>query len=261
MTTTATTKPTILYCNCSHRELLVPELSRRQVRIALSKTDAHVLEVADFCELAARRDPVLATLAQAADLRIVACHRRTIKWLFTWAGMDLAQRVPVLNMRTQTPETVIAGATAGTSTRHEPAAPADLAPLGHWVPWFPVLDRSRCTNCLQCLSFCPFGVYTIQEERVVVTQPANCKNNCPACARICPALAIIFPKSKDSPIDGSEVTAEDMARPRTVPELGPDADLHSILARRRMKTAGRFARNLQAESAPPPSTPAPEPSP
>ena len=23
-----------------------------------------------------------------------------------------------------------------------------------WLPWFPVIDYDRCTNCMQCLSFC-----------------------------------------------------------------------------------------------------------
>ena len=30
---------------------------------------------------------------------------------------------------------------------------------GEWKPWFPVIDYDRCTNCMQCLSFCLFGVY------------------------------------------------------------------------------------------------------
>jgi ferredoxin len=30
---------------------------------------------------------------------------------------------------------------------------------GTWKPWFPVIDYSRCTNCMQCLSFCLLEVY------------------------------------------------------------------------------------------------------
>src|SRR5688572_9358459 len=26
-----------------------------------------------------------------------------------------------------------------------------LASAGAWKPWFPVIDYSRCTNCMQCL--------------------------------------------------------------------------------------------------------------
>lgn len=32
---------------------------------------------------------------------------------------------------------------------------------GDWKPWFPVIDYDRCTNCMQCLSFCLFGVYGV----------------------------------------------------------------------------------------------------
>ena len=28
-----------------------------------------------------------------------------------------------------------------------------------WKPWFPVIDTARCTNSMQCLSFCLFDVY------------------------------------------------------------------------------------------------------
>jgi NAD-dependent dihydropyrimidine dehydrogenase PreA subunit len=106
-----------------------------------------------------------------------------------------------------------------------------------------VIDYDRCTQCRQCLSFCPFGVYELDSRRVVVRNPASCKNNCPACARICPEVAIVFPKVKDSPINGNEVTQDDVARQRKSAVEG-ETDLHALLARRRLKAAaGRFARN------------------
>ena len=43
--------------------------------------------------------------------------------------------------------------------------------------------------------------------RVSVAQPDNCKPGCPACARVCPASAIIFPEcSDDEAIAGGEGT-------------------------------------------------------
>lgn len=68
--------------------------------------------------------------------------------------------------------------------------------------WYPVLDKTRCTECGKCHDFCLFGVYSVQNNKVRVTQPQNCKNNCPACARMCPNKAIIFPKYEKSPING-----------------------------------------------------------
>lgn len=60
--------------------------------------------------------------------------------------------------------------------------------------WYPVLDYSRCENCGHCLQFCLFGVYEHDcSGRVTVTHPDNCKPGCPACSRICPQGAIMFP--------------------------------------------------------------------
>jgi hypothetical protein len=59
--------------------------------------------------------------------------------------------------------------------------------------WFPVIDYSRCTTCRKCVDFCLFGVYALSDGAVVVGNPDNCKNGCPACARTCPQRAIIFP--------------------------------------------------------------------
>jgi len=59
--------------------------------------------------------------------------------------------------------------------------------------WYPVLDYSLCEDCRQCMDFCLFGVHTVEEGRVRVTSPENCKPGCPACARLCPHGAIMFP--------------------------------------------------------------------
>jgi ferredoxin len=37
---------------------------------------------------------------------------------------------------------------------------------------------------------------------VKVVHPSSCKNNCPACSRICSEKAIIFPKYERSPFNG-----------------------------------------------------------
>ncbi len=68
--------------------------------------------------------------------------------------------------------------------------------------WYPVIDRSRCTSCGHCMQFCIFGVYEIEERRVVAVQPDNCKPGCPACARVCPEGAIVFPLSNEPAIAG-----------------------------------------------------------
>jgi len=81
-----------------------------------------------------------------------------------------------------------------------------------WRAWFPVMDLDRCTQCGKCRDYCLFGVYQAHGE-IKVANPDHCKNNCPACARICPAGAIIFAKYPDAPVDGGE--AEMPASSRT----------------------------------------------
>jgi NAD-dependent dihydropyrimidine dehydrogenase PreA subunit len=73
--------------------------------------------------------------------------------------------------------------------------------------WYPVIDYSRCTNCMECIDFCLFGVYGLDDhERILVEQQDNCKKGCPACSRVCPANAIIFPEHKTPAIAGAPVS-------------------------------------------------------
>src|SRR5262249_17881198 len=74
--------------------------------------------------------------------------------------------------------------------------------------WYPVIDYSRCTNCLECLEFCLFGVYGVDTlERILVETQDNCKRGCPACSRVCPEQAIMFPDYKSPAIAGAPVGA------------------------------------------------------
>jgi NAD-dependent dihydropyrimidine dehydrogenase PreA subunit len=74
--------------------------------------------------------------------------------------------------------------------------------------WYPVIDYSRCTNCMECLDFCLFGVYGADgHDRILVENQDNCKKGCPACSRVCPEQAIIFPDYKTPAIAGAPVGA------------------------------------------------------
>lgn len=71
--------------------------------------------------------------------------------------------------------------------------------------WYPVIDYQRCTNCLECLEFCLFGVYGEGSGGTVeVASPERCKPGCPACSRVCPEGAIIFPLSEEAGIAGAD---------------------------------------------------------
>jgi Pyruvate/2-oxoacid:ferredoxin oxidoreductase delta subunit len=74
--------------------------------------------------------------------------------------------------------------------------------------WYPVIDYSRCTNCLECLDFCLFGVYGVDKfDQILVETQDNCKKGCPACSRVCPEQAIMFPEYKTAAIAGAPVGA------------------------------------------------------
>lgn len=76
--------------------------------------------------------------------------------------------------------------------------------------WYPVIDFSRCTNCMECVDFCLFGVYGVDgTENILVEQPDNCRKGCPACSRVCPENAIIFPQHKAPAIAGAQVDGEE----------------------------------------------------
>jgi NAD-dependent dihydropyrimidine dehydrogenase PreA subunit len=74
--------------------------------------------------------------------------------------------------------------------------------------WYPVIDFSRCTNCMECIDFCLFGVYGVDKaETILVEQPDNCRKGCPACSRVCPENAIMFPQHKTPAIAGASIDA------------------------------------------------------
>lgn len=71
--------------------------------------------------------------------------------------------------------------------------------------WYPVIDYSLCTNCMECIDFCLFGVYGVdQGGQILVEEQDSCKKGCPACSRVCPENAIIFPGHKTPGIAGAD---------------------------------------------------------
>ena len=76
--------------------------------------------------------------------------------------------------------------------------------------WYPVIDDSKCIGCLECVNFCLFGVYAIgNDSQPFVDQPDACRNGCPACSRVCPGSAIMFPLYEDRVIAGYEQPTAD----------------------------------------------------
>jgi Pyruvate/2-oxoacid:ferredoxin oxidoreductase delta subunit len=128
----------------------------------------------------------------------------------------------------------------------------NAAPAGQWKPWFPVIDYDRCTNCMQCLSFCLFGVYGVDSERhLQVQNQDNCKTNCPACSRVCPEAAILFPKYKAGPINGDVVSDSDLQREKMKIDISAllGGDVYSLLRERSEKAKSRFSKERDADKA------------
>jgi Pyruvate/2-oxoacid:ferredoxin oxidoreductase delta subunit len=123
---------------------------------------------------------------------------------------------------------------------------------GQWKPWFPVIDYSRCTNCMQCLSFCLFDVYGVSSEgKLQVQNNDNCKTNCPACSRVCPEVAIMFPKYSASPINGGPVQAADVSREAMKIDISAllGGDLYAKLRERSDAAKTRFSKERDASKA------------
>jgi len=131
-------------------------------------------------------------------------------------------------------------------------AETNAAKHGDWKPWFPVIDYDRCTNCMQCLSFCLFGVYGVDEQqRIQVQNNDNCKTNCPACSRVCPEAAIMFPKYKAGPINGDVVSDADLQREKMKIDISAllGGDVYAMLRERSEKAKSRFSKERDADKA------------
>jgi Pyruvate/2-oxoacid:ferredoxin oxidoreductase delta subunit len=123
---------------------------------------------------------------------------------------------------------------------------------GDWKPWFPVIDYDRCTNCMQCLSFCLFGVYGVDEQQKIQAQNHdNCKTNCPACSRVCPEAAIMFPKYKAGPINGDVVKDGDLGKEKMKIDISAllGGDVYSALRQRSEAAKARFSKERDDKKA------------
>ena len=131
-------------------------------------------------------------------------------------------------------------------------AESGAAKHGEWKPWFPVIDYDRCTNCMQCLSFCLFGVYGVDsEKRIQVQNNDNCKTNCPACSRVCPEAAIMFPKYKAGPINGEVVSDSDLQKEKMKVDISAllGGDVYAMLRLRSEKAKSRFSKERDSDKA------------
>jgi Pyruvate/2-oxoacid:ferredoxin oxidoreductase delta subunit len=254
-------QPAVIFCQCKYAQVLPEEVKQAALK-ALNDSGQSYELVDDLCELSARRDSVMSRIASSGPVKIAACFPRAVKWLFHAAGTPLKdESTEVVNLRTlaaSDAQTAVSNRTispnlpAGKSVREDGPKPELKSQVGSWKPWFPVIDYDRCTNCMQCLSFCLFGVYGVDDEkRIQVQNQDNCKTNCPACSRVCPEAAIMFPKYKAGPINGDVVSDSDLNREKMKIDISAllGGDVYAMLRTRSERAQSRFSKERDADKA------------
>jgi len=194
----------ITVCSCAFRQIINREEVIKLVS-ALKNAGRAVAVIPDLCNTAITDTE---KMAEIASTTVVACYSRAVKSIFDSLGLKPCHVIDIRNHTSeqilneleisQTASSVCNAAQQDKGFEFVGFCNADTAQEA----WYPVIDKERCTECGKCHDFCLFGVYSVKNGEVRVTQPRNCKNNCPACARLCPSRAIIFPKYDKSPING-----------------------------------------------------------
>lgn len=193
----------IIICQCQNAQR-VSESAYGRACDAFKNASQTVACVDDLCALAAKKDPLLKQWAEESELIVCACFPRAVRSLFAHAGVQLPESAKLIDLRADNADDISELSALSQEGKAEPATIEASNP--DWEPWFPVIDYDRCKNCKQCLNFCLFGVYAMSQDGTVeVLRPQKCKTGCPACARVCPYAAIIFPKYEKSPINGDDV--------------------------------------------------------
>ncbi len=135
-------------------------------------------------------------------LAVLACHPKAQRWLFEEILIEKKLNGNFVSISFH-------GATTGeVISQLEKVFPRKSEKISEW---FPVINYERCLGiktCGACYDYCIYGVFGIKEndsDSVIVKNPYKCKDKCPACARLCPVRAIIFPKSSDGWIAGKEI--------------------------------------------------------
>lgn len=225
-----TTKVTI--CACSSRSFISKE-KVAEIATAMINGGYTVSIVPDLCRQA--QESSQEEMQEIASGRVLACHWRAVRSLFDRLGLETRS---IEDLRTCSVEEVLARlGLCYSETKDATQKDVFLDQIASFPvengtdAWYPVLDKTRCKECGKCHDFCLFGVYTIENKQVRVVQPENCKNNCPACARMCPDQAIIFPKYEKSPINGG-MAQEETFHPEEMDKMYRDR-LRSRLQQRR----------------------------
>jgi len=184
----------VVFCNCGAKLIGTDRLEG--ISEFLKQAGHSYVEISDLCGYSVDRKSETRDLFLAADkFLIIACYPRAVKLLLQNCGIDhQALKLNFMNFRELSDDKIYDGISSYFAGSTEKGESYELRGNSEWPSWFPMIDSSRCNSCGQCADFCLFGVYKKIDNKVVVVNPKGCKNNCPACGRICPQTAIVFPK-------------------------------------------------------------------
>lgn len=196
---------TVIISRAFRGETWQAELERRLIE-ALAAKGLAVVSVPNLYHLAERSE-IWARLASATMGPVVVAgwiHERPTRWILARHRI-VGDEMHCVNLAIAT--TVEAAVAKILPMVGDGGAPGIAEVLGDdpaFARWYPVLDKDRCTDCGHCLQFCLFGVYATVQGKVTAVHPQLCKSGCPACGRICPQSAIMFPLyRKDDAIAGA----------------------------------------------------------
>ena len=226
----------VIYCNCGGE--IISEQVKESISNFLYAEKVDAIQLSDLCGLCVSdKADVRKIFSTSQPTLIAACHPRAVKKLLDFAGVESSrEKISFLNLRDSSESEIIS--TLSTFCNNEPSIQTEHFSEKDWPSWYPVIDYSRCSSCGQCSDFCLFGVYEKVDGAVKVVNPKGCKNNCPACARICPETAIIFPKYKQGgAISGTDSIDEVAEHQRQNQDLKTilGSDIYKALEMRKAK--------------------------
>jgi len=208
----------VTVCTCTSRSFIDKDKAA-EIAVILKKEGYEVTVEADLCRKVMMNSPDMNGIASGI---ILACHERAVRSHLEWLGLQAGE---IINIRNNNREEILSHFNISPPEIQDIPDLSEIKQEINRFPvengtdaWYPVLDKTKCIECGKCHDFCLFGVYTVEDKKVRVTQPQNCKNNCPACARMCPSKAIIFPKYEKSPINGG-TTEEEIFNPEEMDKM------------------------------------------
>ncbi|PXY02247.1 hypothetical protein DF185_06260 [Marinifilum breve] len=216
----------IFICGCE-KDGKIEKKSVQKLMKTLEEKNIGFTYIEDMCGTILKNPDDLESLYTAEDAVVFGCQARAMQHLVDNSSRRNEDLDIEYHHIDDEKDELISSLESGTGE------PLKIKYSDEWKPWYPVIDYERCNGCRKCLNFCLFSVYSVEDDgTVVVSASANCKDMCPACARVCPQNAIIFPKHAESPIDGGEGDGSENEKTDILEQIQND-DVYSVLSARR----------------------------